>query len=73
MDDGNGSFCVKAYKKSSLPKVPTREQLHRNYIRSRQEEKIELLRQKAPDTFAYFFELDKNGWNLSMEAGEEGV
>ena len=40
MDDGNGSFCVKAYKKSSLPKVPTREQLHRNYIRSRQEEKI---------------------------------
>ena len=40
MDDGNGSFCVKAYKKSSLPKVPTREQLHRNYIRSRWEEKI---------------------------------
>lgn len=40
MDDGNGSFCVKAYKKSLLPKVPTREQLHRNYIRSRQEEKI---------------------------------
>lgn len=27
MDDGNGSFCVKAYKKSSVPKVPTREQL----------------------------------------------
>ena len=73
MDDGNGSFCVKAYKKSSLPKVPTREQLHRNYIRSRQEEKIELLRQQAPDTFAYFFELDENGWNLSMEAGEEGA
>lgn len=40
MDDGNGSFCVNAYKKSSVPKVPTREQLHRNYIRSRQEEKI---------------------------------
>ena len=40
MDDGNGSFCVKVYKKSSLPKVPTREQLHRNYIRSRWEEKI---------------------------------
>ena len=40
MDDGNGSFCVKVYKKSSVPKVPTREQLHRNYIRSRQEEKI---------------------------------
>ena len=31
---------------------------------NRQEEKIELLRQKAPDTFAYFFELDENGWNL---------
>ena len=27
MDDGNGSFCVNAYKKSSLPKVSTREQL----------------------------------------------
>ena len=27
MDDGNGSFCVNAYKKSSVPKVPTREQL----------------------------------------------
>ena len=27
MDDGNGSFCVKVYKKSSVPKVPTREQL----------------------------------------------
>jgi hypothetical protein len=34
MDDGNGSFCVKVYKKSSVPKVPTREQLHRNCIRS---------------------------------------
>ena len=40
MDDGNGSFCVKAYKKSSVPKVPTRKQLHRNYIRSKWEEKI---------------------------------
>ena len=40
MDDGNGPFCVKAYKKSSVPKVPTSEQLHRNYIRSKWEEKI---------------------------------
>ena len=40
MDDGNGSFCVKVYKKSSVPKVPTREQLHRNCIRSMSEEKI---------------------------------